>query len=267
MRERYQLHAHDHLVVFGQSSPVLAHWDSSSLLKCESPPSREEGLVTISVMSEHAVFRSHAAVSLLPRPRLHALRPLSGPNRGGTAVTLHGEGFGASSADRCFFGNIMVIPKRTLATGGYECVSPTVPSPVSVRVSINQDASFATQYFHYTPESAIHRLRPLHGPVEGGTEVELAGIHFLLGVAAICTFNATSTAATVASSVLARCIAPRHYGHVAVEISTGDELSHSHVQFEYLSAIFASIFSQWTNSGKHDILVTGSRFSALPLPT
>ena len=100
----------------------------------------------------------------------------------------------------------------------------------------------------------ITGLKPHRGPTDGGTYVEIRGLHFDLTSAllneAFCRFNTTAVPATFVTSTLMQCVAPAHQeGYVDVEVTMQlFDFSVSGVQFQYqVRKLFLLVISQCSN--------------------
>ena len=85
----------------------------------------------------------------------------------------------------------------------------------------------------------VQALKPESGPTAGGTYVEIFCVNLDAASASLgeisCRFNTTIVPATLASSTLLQCIAPKHAeGYVDVDIAMqGHDFSSAGVQFHY----------------------------------
>ena len=224
--------------IIGTMSPVIAHWESKNLISCEVQTSRQDGPVPVSVRSNDTLYLSTATLLFTRRPFVHALEPVRGPVRGGTQVILRGYDFSTAVTDRCFFGSIIVVP-RLRSDNTYECFSPPAPTNCTVQVTINQDTTAEPVFFRYFDEPIITAVKPLRGPADGGTYVEVSGYGFDMASALLgqiqCRFNRTTVPATAVSSALLQCVSPKHAeGYVDVEVTMQlQDYTSSGVQFQY----------------------------------
>ncbi|WFE26788.1 IPT/TIG domain-containing protein [Solwaraspora sp. WMMD791] len=116
-------------------------------------------------------------------PPIDAVSPDSGPNTGGTTVTVTGSGL-ADATDVTFGGvpgtNLVVDPSGTSLT----VVTPPGPlGPVDVVVVLPGDDAVAPDAFTYTtaPAPVIESVDPGQGPANGGATVVVAGSGFIPG--------------------------------------------------------------------------------------
>ena len=127
-------------------------------------------------------------------PLLSALEPAGGPLRGGTTVTVRGEGFVRLGAEaRCKFGNgseALSVVASVDNSFAMRCETPAAPpfvSPaansslaaaVQLRVSLNGDLgddalSAPMPFYLQAPRTALV-LAPLRGPILGATAVTIS---------------------------------------------------------------------------------------------
>ncbi|ETI40268.1 hypothetical protein F443_14283, partial [Phytophthora nicotianae P1569] len=108
----------------GETQVVAATNLGDGWIECNLPPSPRAGIVHISVSVDGVNYASKSLrFSYDDIPVVYSIYPTSGPFRGGTMVTVQGEGFGISSGLYCVFGSSIVdaYMKSPLTA---ECVSP-----------------------------------------------------------------------------------------------------------------------------------------------
>jgi hypothetical protein len=113
-----------------------------------------------------------------------SVSPSQGPIAGGTQVTLSGNCFdrswGASSPFQVYFGSQKVQPGFDQCVSATQCVvySPAAATGGTVDVTVSysgaQSATHAADQFTYTGPFIAH-LNPDHGPITGGTAIEING--------------------------------------------------------------------------------------------
>eukprot|EP00966_Prymnesium_polylepis_P236552 5470679-Prymnesium_polylepis.1 len=184
--------------VFGTAVPVLAEWESSTLLRCEAPSTRQVGPVAISIMTNETFYPSTTTLIFVKRPGIVSLVPPRGPRSGGTRVKVRGQNLPSFLTDRCFFGSVMTIPRLRSSTE-YECMTPPMPTNLTVQVTVNQDTTSSPVYFRYMEDVVVTALKPNRGPTDGGTYVEVRGLYFDLSSTllheTLCRFNRTAVPA------------------------------------------------------------------------
>jgi hypothetical protein len=108
-----------------------------------------------------------------------------GPVRGGTEVTIKGQGFVDTGNITCTFGpsdslgNKTVKAKRT-SSAEISCISPPVDKPREVDVIINvySGLDITGVTFEYYPSPVVKTVGPECGPVSGFTQLGILGEHF-----------------------------------------------------------------------------------------
>lgn len=132
------------------------------------------------------------------QPTIFSVTPASGPNEGGTQVTINGDGFEApvqvmfgdgtlGSAD--FNGTeaqilsvsrtrIVVLSPRTLAVGSSGAPLPNDLTDILVKNLSTSRFTVATSAFKYGNEVIITSMGPTSGPISGGTQVIIFGQGF-----------------------------------------------------------------------------------------
>ncbi|MBI5066834.1 MAG: IPT/TIG domain-containing protein [Deltaproteobacteria bacterium] len=123
-----------------------------------------------------------AAFTYLPPPRLLAIAPASGPDAGGTSVSLSGTGFSAGAT--VTFGG---LPAAVTAASGFSltAVAPAHAAgtvDVVVRNADGQSAALPAAYA-YLPAPVLADVAPASGPTAGGTALLLTGTGFQQGAA------------------------------------------------------------------------------------
>jgi hypothetical protein len=130
------------------------------------------------------------------QPTIFSVTPASGPNEGGTQVTINGDGFeapvqvkfGTGSSDGNFNGAeaqvlsvtrtrvVVVAPPTSCAT----CAPPIPNQLVNILVKNQATSRFtvATSAFRYGSQIIITAISPTQGPPEGGTLVTIYGQGF-----------------------------------------------------------------------------------------
>lgn len=113
-------------------------------------------------------------------PQVHAVDPDSGPNIGGTPVSISGQEF-AGGAEVRFGGNlchdIVVVSGQSI-----QCITPANAVTV-VDVSVTNPTGLSAVLedgFTYTatPPPVITSIEPDSGPMSGGTELQITGDNF-----------------------------------------------------------------------------------------
>jgi hypothetical protein len=117
-------------------------------------------------------------------PTLSGLAPASGPESGGTIVTITGSKI--VSGATVTFGGIAATGVSVLDSGHVTATTPAhAAGAVDVVVANGSDATTLTSAFTYTATSSdapsVSSVTPSSGPTGGGTQVAILGNHFLAG--------------------------------------------------------------------------------------
>lgn len=145
--------------------------------------------------------------------QLRSVSPATSAEEGGTMVVITGDNFIASPHLTCRVGDQLPSEALWLSSSLVSCTIPSSssgPREVSLTVSNNgQDFAGETLTFTYLPAFTLINSDPRTGPVDGGTEVTLAGAG--LGAAGpwACVFGqSTAVPATQVANGNLRCRSP-----------------------------------------------------------
>ena len=146
----------------------------------------------------------------------------SGPNSGGTTVTISGGGFNGAAA--VLFGD---IPATNINVLGASAIFARTPPNVSGTVPItitNRDGSSAllAKAFTYTGGVTTSTVTPLGGPLTGGTTIRIDGTGFARGATVIVGDAAATSVLYVNSSQLVATTPPGSLGPVRVTVTNPD---------------------------------------------
>jgi hypothetical protein len=209
-------------VTFGGRAATNVTVLSSTEMSCNSP-SGNPGTVDVVVTTPGGTSKTTTAdqFSYLAVPSVLSVSPSYGPTKGGTAVTVKGTGFLASTT--VTFGvasasNVVVVNANTLT-----CISPAEPAgAVNVTVSTEggTSASVSADKFTYYAVPAATSISPSSGPTTGGTVVTLTGSGFVTG-ATVKFGTVAATSVSVASPTSITCKSPAEAaGTVYVTVTT-----------------------------------------------
>jgi hypothetical protein len=156
----------------------------------------------------HTKGQGHLSTQLA----ISSVGPNSGPDAGGTAVTITGSGFRPSAS--VAFGGVQSPTTVYISSTELQAITPAhADGTVSVAITQsphNQSAAL-TGGFTYTSTSStslgISSASPSQGPTTGGTVVTITGTGFASG-ATVAFGSIQSTAVTVASSTQINSMSP-----------------------------------------------------------
>jgi hypothetical protein len=161
-----------------------------------------------------------------PAPAVTGITPTSGPNTGGTAVTVTGANFiGVSGVN--FGGNAATTFTVNSATSITATAPPgTGAIDVTVTSGARTSATIAADQFTYItgpppppPAPVVTGINPTSGPSSGGTSVTITGTN--LGGATAVNFGASLATITANTSTSVTATAPAGTSTVDVLVTTG----------------------------------------------
>jgi hypothetical protein len=197
--------------------------------------------------------------------------PNSGPQTGGTSVTVSGSGFTQSAS--VTFGGVAAPSVIVVSSTQLQVVTPAHASgTVSVSISENPHNQSTTLAggFTYTASSSstsigVSGASPTQGPTSGGTVVTITGKGFQAG-AAVAFGGTKSTAVTVGSSTQVNAMSPPgSSGTVAITVTNPDSQSASLPSaFTYSSGPSLTSISPNTGpvTGGTTVTILGSGFQS-----
>jgi len=143
------------------------------------------------------------------KPSVVSLAPASGPNTGGTAVTISGIGF--TGATKVLFGTTPALSFQVVSDSDISATSPPeVKGPRNVYVfnAHGMSAKVAADEFAFkVPPAAITSLSPSSGPRSGGTSVTISGSGFT-GATKVLFGTEVALSFTVVSDTQITAVAP-----------------------------------------------------------
>lgn len=155
------------------------------------------------------------------------LSPRSGPDTGGTVITVFGTGFSEDFQFTCSFRGKATseqtdeaeIPAVVVSSSELTCIAPRIVSGIEIGeevelvtsvdlgdgvltlIPISVSGSRDPPYFTYVPSLQLTLLTPDRGPATGGTVVEIGGANFL----SLGTGESDTTTAAVPTSYAVWC--------------------------------------------------------------
>jgi hypothetical protein len=169
----------------------------------------------------HADMRGTMTVNPAPSLSVASVSPASGPESGGTTVTISGAGF-AAGATVSFGGSPATNVAVTNSTSLTAITPGHAPGTVSVTVT-NTNGSAATRAAGFTflagPTSIA--LAPSSGPSGGNTSVTITGSGFQSG-ARVAFGDVEATIVTVTATSITAISPPHAAGTVAVVVTNPD---------------------------------------------
>lgn len=251
---------------FGETV-VEASFASSSVLRCSAPAQAAPGAVDVAVSVDGGAAFGGASSSLsAPASFVHfrymapsfvtGLSPRSGPDTGGTVVSVLGVGFSRDLRFVCKFqpkrdatgsegvtaAVAVETPAAFLSSSEVACIAPPVKDrddlvqAVEVTVSVDLGGGELTSLpspaessvtgsstnFTYVPRLQLTRLSPDRGSKGGGTVVDISGANLLSPLDSAdtvwCRFGSSVTIGSCLSDGLVQCSSPPWSAGGATEV-------------------------------------------------
>jgi hypothetical protein len=194
---------------------------TDTTITVETPPNAV-GLAEIFVTTPDGENPTTDNVFFTYLPEVTDLTPNTGPESGGTLVTIEGAGF--TGVDTVTFGGVAGTDLTPVDEDTLTVISPPhAPGDVQVIVTTNtfaSEESDAAEFTYTANDPAVTSLEPDSGPTAGGTVVMITGTDFT-GATAV-TFDVTgSPDFEVIDDTTIRAVAPAHAaGTVFVRVVT-----------------------------------------------
>jgi alpha-tubulin suppressor-like RCC1 family protein len=199
-----------------------------------------------------------------PAATVESVSPSSGPQQGGTSVTITGANLGEATA--VHFGANAATGLTVNSPSSLTATSPAGTGTVDVTVTTPTGTSGAstTDKFSYIAPPAVAKLKPTKGAAAGGTSVTITGT--ALGAATAVNFGSNPAASfTVSSATSISAVAPAGTsGTVEVTVTTpsGTSAASKHDVFRYESPTISGLSpSAGSREGGTGATVTGSGFA------
>lgn len=182
-------------------------------------------------------------------PQVTVVDPDTGPESGGTLLTLRGQNFAPfdvsqgdidnSNSTFCFFKALGVYKRATvLNSTRLNCRAPASyyyrDTPVEVTLNAADRTEDGTLYHYYKPPFLFDSV-PRQGPVSGGTFIKVIGTNFTNTGNITCKFGKKTVPAKYISSSEVSCLTPvmSEPGIVDLTISMYGGLDSSPVKYLY----------------------------------
>jgi len=259
-------------VTFGQNPAAAVVFSSATQLLATTRP-YAPGPVDVIVRNpdtQSARVSGGFTYQPVPAPTIISILPTSGPEGGGTLVTVWGTNF-LAGATVSFGGVAAASVTVTSATQLGAVTPPHAAGVVDVRVT-NLDDQFATlvgAFTYGTPPPTILSVAPSSGTTAGGTPVTITGTGFQPAVPdTMVTFGSVAASGVnVISSTQIHAMTPAHdAGSVDVRVANPDTQSATRVGgYVYVSGTAPTISSLSVDSGLSSggtpVTITGSNFA------
>ena len=202
-------------------------------------------------------------------PTVTGIAPASGPEAGGTSVTITGTNFtGLSGASAVQFGGTNATGYTVNSATSITATAPAGTGVVSVRVTTpgGITANTAADDYTYVPLPTVTSISPSVGPNGGGTSVTITGTN-LTGASQV-RFGATdATGYTIVNATTITATAPAGTGTQDVRVTTVGGISANTAadDYTYYAAPAISSISPMSGPapGGTSITITGTNFAGL----
>ncbi|MFN0095547.1 MAG: IPT/TIG domain-containing protein [Dehalococcoidia bacterium] len=183
-------------------------------------PAGTAGTVNVRVVlpSGMTTVTSLTKFTYVALPTISSLSPTSGPEAGGTEVTINGAGF--TGASLVYFGGNSVAPTSVTPTR-VKAIAPPGSGTVNVRVkaALGTSTNSSAFQFSYVGAPKVTDIVPDSGPTQGGNVVVIYGQH--LQNATAVSFGGDVVSPYDVTSTSLKAVAPAHApGAVDVRVTT-----------------------------------------------
>jgi alpha-tubulin suppressor-like RCC1 family protein len=198
-----------------------------------------------------------------PAPTVTSLSPNSGPQAGGTSVSIIGTNLTEATAVR--FGTHSAASYTVNSNTSITAVAPAASGTVDVTVTIpagTSSTSLADQFSYVPP--VVTKLAPQKGPLTGGTVVKLTGTNFI-GINGVKFGPTNATSFTVKSATLITAVSPSETaaGRFAVTVTTpGGTSAFSYADyFKYSPTVTGLSPNTGSKAGGTSVTISGAGFA------
>jgi len=198
---------------------VPGRFVSSSRVLCQAP-SFPVGDAIVSVSTNGVDYGTIVPFRFLSPVEIHSISPRMGGISGGTTVTIQATNVENTGSLSCYFGERRVVTATFHDRNTLSCISPKVPAPTEVEISITVNGKDVTTgpnrltaLFTYVSEPRVIDIVPNKGFYEGGQEVRLRteNVFFDPDSTLYCAFgDRLLVEATTITKTEVFCTSPRH---------------------------------------------------------
>ena len=249
---------------------VVPATSNQSELACVSPPMHTPGAVDIGVSVNGDDFSAiRQLIFDYTKPAsFSSMHPTSGPDTGGTVITLAGSHFVNDSVVKCYFGGVNVAG-RYVSDDKLTCETPSMkPGNYTVDVSLNGvDVLNTQQTFYVYPKMTALFAQPSFGETGGGTQIQVIGTNFREDPLS-CQFGSVNVNARYINSTVVECSTPKWEIEGLVDLVIVSENGQTAIVpsgFDFFTPFhIASIHpSNGFTRGGTDLTVKGDHFSQI----
>ena len=217
---------------------------------------------------DHQWWGVHAADQRLHLQRPadgHRINPTSGPQAGGTSVTVTGTGF-VTGSTTVEFGSTAGTSVDVTSPTNLTVDSPAGTGMVSVTVITTAGGASTplANAYTYTGPPTVTAVNPTNGPQTGGTSVTVTGTGFVTGATTVDFGSTAGTSVDVTSGTSLTVNSPAGTGTVDVTVTTssGTSATGASDKFTYNAAptVTAVNPTSGPQAGGTSVTVTGTGF-------
>ncbi|WP_022899088.1 IPT/TIG domain-containing protein [Humibacter albus] len=225
-------------------------------------PAHDPGAVDVVVDSPDG-DSAPVTFTYTPGTAVTGVDPATGPEAGGTVVTITGQCF--TGADDVLFGGVSAAAFTVDGDTQITATAPAGTGTVDVTVIGSSDCGTGTDADAYTYEAAptIQSLTPSEGPVAGGTTVTITGTGFT-GATAVTFGGETATGFSVDSPTQITVVTPAHdAGTVDVIVLSPYGDATAPQAYTYIAAPTVGTFSpvQGPTAGGTTVTISGDNLT------
>jgi hypothetical protein len=228
-------------------------------------PAHAAGAVDVVVTNPDTLSGTlSSGYTYVPPPTVTSVAPSSGPDTGGTVVTITGTNFvlgatvtfgGTAPTDMIFVNSTSIIATTPAHAAGAVDVVVTNPD--------TQSGTLSNGYTYIAPPPTVTNVTPSSGPTGGGTAVTITGTNFVSG--ATVTFDGTAaTGVTVVNATTITVTTPAHApGPVDVTVTNPDTQSGTFIDgYTYIPppTVTSVTPTSGPDTGGTAVTITGANF-------
>ena len=198
-------------------------------------------------------------------PTIASVSPTSGPQSGGTTITITGTNFlGASSVK---VNSVAAASFTVVSATSITAVTPVGSSVGAKSISVTTAGGTATKTLAFTYVGApnLTSVSPSTGSTAGGTAITLTGTN-LTGASGVTVGGVAATQVVVVSATSITAVTPAGTGAKPIFVTTPGGTTTQEVNFNYVTSaptISAVTPSSGLTTGGTAITITGTDFVAL----
>ena len=171
---------------FGADDVTRAYLITQSELRCSAPmmPSRNTHVQLVDTVKHQNVLSTFSTVNV-DRLVVWSIEPCSGPEHGGSAITVYGQGFEKSEHVLCRFNTNTSVSARYLTSSSLRCISPIYAQMQLSSSSVTLDVTIGNEVFMspgiaftYEPVPTIVSFHPTQITAHGSSIVTVVGSGF-----------------------------------------------------------------------------------------